>query len=133
MSSTAPTSSIVIPVYNEAESLDELVAPVDAATSSLGTSCEIVFVDDGSTDGSFRKLQALDIRRPLHFFGRIGSALFAIGFAALGYLTYPWLRSIPIGSRPLLSLGGLLILIGGQIGRTRVRLTAGHRFVQEGR
>jgi glycosyltransferase involved in cell wall biosynthesis len=58
MSSTAPTSSIVIPVYNEAESLDELVASVDAATSSLGTSCEIVFVDDGSTDGSFRKLQA---------------------------------------------------------------------------
>jgi hypothetical protein len=53
--------------------------------------------------------------RPLHFFGRIGSALFAIGFGALCYLTYLWLRSIPIGSRPLLSLGVLLVLIGGQI------------------
>jgi hypothetical protein len=53
--------------------------------------------------------------RPLHFFGRIGSALFGIGVAALGYLSYLWLRSIPIGSRPLLSLGVLLVLIGGQI------------------
>jgi glycosyltransferase involved in cell wall biosynthesis len=53
--------------------------------------------------------------RPLHFFGRIGSALFAIGFIALGYLTFLWLRDIPIGSRPLLSLGVLLVLIGGQI------------------
>ena len=53
--------------------------------------------------------------RPLHFFGRIGSALFAIGFAVLCYLTYLWLRSIPIGSRPLLSLGVLLVVVGGQI------------------
>jgi hypothetical protein len=55
------------------------------------------------------------IGRPLHFFGRIGSALFGMGFVALSYLTYLWLRGIPIGSRPLLSLGVLLVLIGGQI------------------
>jgi glycosyltransferase involved in cell wall biosynthesis len=286
MSPGAPTFSLVIPVYNEVESLDELVASVDAAMSPLGSEYEIIFVDDGSTDGSFQKLRALAERRPairlfsfrrnlgkssaltcgfqqargtrivtldadlqddprniammdqhleqegvdlvsgwrktrrdslhtvvsskifnllvirtffgvsfrdmnsglklyraeaakalalyggmhrfiplivtemgyraaevpvmhferkygvskyswmkmftaspdllttfflvrymgrpLHFFGRIGSALFATGFAALGYLTYLWLRSIPIGSRPLLSLGVLLVLIGGQ-------------------
>jgi glycosyltransferase involved in cell wall biosynthesis len=288
MNPGAPTFSIVIPVYNEVDSLDELVASVDAGMSSMGTDdYEIVFVDDGSMDGSFQKLQELAERRPairlfsfrrnlgkspaltcgfqeargtwivtldadlqddprnigamfrhleqqgvdmvsgwrksrrdslltvlsskifnllvvrtifgvsfrdmnsglklyraeaaralalyggmhrfipliltemgyrvaevpvthferkygvskysrmkmftaspdllttfflvkymgrpLHFFGRIGSALFGMGFAALSYLTYLWLRSIPIGSRPLLSLGVLLVLIGGQI------------------
>ena len=53
--------------------------------------------------------------RPLHFFGRIGSLLFAVGFAALMYLTVLWFRGIPIGTRPLLSFGVLLVLVGGQI------------------
>jgi hypothetical protein len=52
--------------------------------------------------------------RPLHFFGRVGSALFAIGFACLAYLTILWAQSIPIGTRPLLLFGVLLVLIGGQ-------------------
>ena len=54
-------------------------------------------------------------RRPLHVFGRIGSALFALGFALLMYLTVLWFRGIPIGTRPLLIFGVLLVLIGGQI------------------
>jgi glycosyltransferase involved in cell wall biosynthesis len=53
-------------------------------------------------------------RRPLHFFGRIGSALFAVGFAILGYLSYLWTQGIGIGTRPLLMFGVLLVLIGGQ-------------------
>jgi glycosyltransferase involved in cell wall biosynthesis len=53
--------------------------------------------------------------RPLHFFGRIGALLFAVGFAALLYLTVLWFRGIPIGTRPLLSFGVLLVLVGGQI------------------
>ena len=285
--SGAPTFSIVIPVYNEVESLDELVLSIEAVMASMARDYEIVFVDDGSTDGSFQKLKTLaegrpairlfsfrrnlgkspaltcgfqkaagdfvvtldaDLQddprnipamfeqlrredadmvtgwrkdrrdsllkvasskvfnllvirsffgvafrdmnsglklyradaaralalyggmhrfipliladmgyrvaeipvthlqrkygvskyssvkvftaspdllttfflvkymgRPLHFFGRIGSALFGVGFVALAYLTYLWLRGIPIGSRPLLSLGVLLVLIGGQV------------------
>ena len=53
--------------------------------------------------------------RPLHFFGRIGSLLFAAGFAVLTYLTVLWFRGIPIGTRPLLSFGVLLVLVGGQV------------------
>ena len=53
-------------------------------------------------------------RRPLHFFGRIGLALFAVGFAILGYLSYLWTQGIGIGTRPLLMFGVLLVLIGGQ-------------------
>lgn len=54
-------------------------------------------------------------RRPLHFFARIGSALALVGFIALAYLTWLWTRGIGIGTRPLLSFGVLLVLVGIQI------------------
>ena len=53
--------------------------------------------------------------RPLHFFGRIGSVLIAVGVLCLAYLTILWTQSIPIGTRPLLTFGVLLVVIGGQI------------------
>jgi hypothetical protein len=53
--------------------------------------------------------------RPLHFFARIGTALFALGFGVLVYLALLWSRGIPIGTRPLLTFGVLLVLVGGQI------------------
>jgi glycosyltransferase involved in cell wall biosynthesis len=52
--------------------------------------------------------------RPLHFFARVGSALIAVGVACLAYLTFLWTQSIPIGTRPLLTFGVLLVVIGGQ-------------------
>ena len=52
--------------------------------------------------------------RPLHFFARIGSALIAVGVLCLTYLTVLWTQSIPIGTRPLLTFGVLLVVIGGQ-------------------
>jgi hypothetical protein len=52
--------------------------------------------------------------RPLHFFGRIGSVFAAIGFVSLAYLTVLWTQGIPIGTRPLLAFGVLMVLIGGQ-------------------
>lgn len=52
--------------------------------------------------------------RPLHFFARIGSALIALGVVCLAYLTILWTQSIPIGTRPLLTFGVLLVVIGGQ-------------------
>jgi len=52
--------------------------------------------------------------RPLHFFARVGSALIAVGVLCLLYLTILWIQSIPIGTRPLLTFGVLLVVIGGQ-------------------
>ncbi|PIQ97170.1 MAG: glycosyltransferase [Nitrospinae bacterium CG11_big_fil_rev_8_21_14_0_20_56_8] len=49
--------SIVIPVYNEAPVLDELYARLKKTVQGMGRSCEIVFVDDGSTDGSYEILK----------------------------------------------------------------------------
>jgi hypothetical protein len=50
--------SIVIPVYNEEESVDRLLQEVHAAISPTGMSYEIVLVDDGSRDRTFAKLEA---------------------------------------------------------------------------
>jgi glycosyltransferase involved in cell wall biosynthesis len=52
--------------------------------------------------------------RPLHFFARIGSVLIGIGLLCLAYLTFLWFQSIPIGTRPLLTFGVLLVVLGGQ-------------------
>jgi glycosyltransferase involved in cell wall biosynthesis len=54
-------------------------------------------------------------RKPLHFFGRIGSLFLLVGMAALTYLTTLWFQGIPIGTRPLLSFGVLMVLVGAQI------------------
>ena len=51
--------SVVVPLYNEAESLPELVAWIDRVANSEGLSYEIIMVDDGSTDGSWAVVQQL--------------------------------------------------------------------------
>lgn len=51
--------SVVIPVYNEAENLEELVARVGAALSPTGLNFELILVNDGSSDDSRRILSAL--------------------------------------------------------------------------
>lgn len=79
--------SVVIPVYNEAENLPALAAELDEALRRLGRSAEIVFVDDGSTDGSdgvLRQLAHTDPRvRVLRFARNAGqSAAFYAGLRA---------------------------------------------------
>jgi glycosyltransferase involved in cell wall biosynthesis len=54
-------------------------------------------------------------RRPLHFFGKVGSALLLVGMALLTYLTVVWFQGEAIGRRPLLTFGVLLVLVGSQI------------------
>lgn len=56
---TTPYLSIVIPLYNEEESLRELYEQIVAVASGMAKSFEAIFVDDGSTDGSFGVLQEL--------------------------------------------------------------------------
>src|SRR3989338_1899744 len=45
--------SVVIPVFNEKESLKELSSKLVNVLERIGTNYEVLFVDDGSTDGSF--------------------------------------------------------------------------------
>lgn len=51
--------SIVIPVYNERESLNPLYAQLKPVLENLGKTYEIILVDDGSTDRSFSILEKL--------------------------------------------------------------------------
>ncbi len=58
-SSPAPKLSVVIPVYNEIENLPQLYSELCQVLDAQGPSWEVVFVDDGSTDGSFACLANL--------------------------------------------------------------------------
>lgn len=51
--------SIVIPVYNEAESLETLHAEIDEVVKAHGYQVEIIFVNDGSTDDSWQVIERL--------------------------------------------------------------------------
>lgn len=56
--------SVVIPLYNEEESLPELTAWIERVMSENGFSYEIIFVNDGSTDSSRRVMAELAARNP---------------------------------------------------------------------
>lgn len=54
-----PDISIVVPLFNEEESLPELVDWIEKVCSEHGYSHEVIMVDDGSTDDSWRVVQQL--------------------------------------------------------------------------
>lgn len=55
----APDLSVVAPVYNEEESVPNFVARLNGVLSGLGMTYEIILVDDGSRDGSWRAITGL--------------------------------------------------------------------------
>lgn len=64
MSEARPTLSIVIPVFNEEESIPELDRRLRGLLDNLGETWEVIFVDDGSRDASARLLQELVEKEP---------------------------------------------------------------------
>ena len=88
--------SLVIPVYNEEQNLPLLFDAIQQALGPLTRSWEVVFVDDGSRDGSVNVLETLAARDPEHVrvvafrrnFGQ--TAAMAAGFdAATGRVVIP--------------------------------------------
>lgn len=80
-----PQLSIVLPIYNEVESLPHLLEELVPALEATGNTFEIICVDDGSRDGSFealKKLRQQDERvRVVQFRRNFGqTAAFAAGF-----------------------------------------------------
>jgi glycosyltransferase involved in cell wall biosynthesis len=59
-----PDLSIVVPLYNEEESLPLLVEKLLEALRPLGRSFELVLVDDGSSDGTASVLRGLSAQTP---------------------------------------------------------------------
>ena len=60
----APEISVVIPVFNEEENLRELGERLIRTLTAMGRPFEIIFVDDGSTDGSWELLTDLNRQYP---------------------------------------------------------------------
>jgi len=79
--------SVVIPLYNEAESLPELTAWIRRVMDDHGFSYEVILIDDGSTDDSWKVIEGLKAMNPkisaIKFRRNYGkSAALNVGFAA---------------------------------------------------
>ena len=77
--------SVVVPLYNEAESLPELVAWIDRVAQQNNLSYEVIMIDDGSTDDSWAVVEHLkaqyDTLRAISFRRNYGkSAALYCGF-----------------------------------------------------
>ena len=112
--------SVILPVLDEVDSLDLLYRELTTVLQSLGRPYELIFVDDGSRDGSFTRIEKLhrsdDRVRAIQLRRNFGkAAALAVGFGANLYLTGLWLAGVrPIGTRPLLAFGVLSMLVGIQ-------------------
>lgn len=51
--------SVIVPLYNEEESLPELYSWIERVMKSNGFSFEVIFINDGSTDGSWKVIESL--------------------------------------------------------------------------
>jgi glycosyltransferase involved in cell wall biosynthesis len=80
--------SVVIPVYNEEESLPALHRELDAAFARLGAEVEFLFVDDGSRDGSWRAVAEIAGRDP-----RVRAVRFRRNFGKASALTAGFQRA----------------------------------------
>jgi len=56
--------SVVVPLYNEDESLPELYAWIERVMQANGFSFEVIFVNDGSTDRSWEVIEELQAKSP---------------------------------------------------------------------
>src|SRR5436309_13262253 len=91
MAPTDPsTVSVVVPLFNERAALDQLYRRLSAVLADMAHRYEIIFVDDGSTDGSLAGLKDFRaIDRPAGYirfrrnFGK--SAGLGAGFRAARY------------------------------------------------
>lgn len=76
--------SIIVPILNEAENIDPLLSEIESVLPSIGGACEVILVDDGSTDASWEKI-------------------------AQAAASYPWLR----GLRFLANRGQTAAMVAG--------------------
>lgn len=86
MSVAAPELSVVLPAFNEEESLPQVWSEVSGVLDALGRSAEVIFVDDGSADATpdiVRSFRAADSRvRLIRLAANAGlSAALDAGFA----------------------------------------------------
>ena len=62
MSVAAPELSVLLPAFNEAESLPQLWSELGPVLDAIGRPTEVIIVDDGSTDATASIARALHER-----------------------------------------------------------------------
>ena len=82
----SPEISVIIPLYNEAPNVPDLYRELTAALQDHGRSYELILIDDGSTDDTFRALAQLHAQDPhvcvVRFRRNFGqTAAFVAGFS----------------------------------------------------
>lgn len=78
-----PRLSVVMPVYNEAAVVADLVERIDAACEEVGEPAEIVVVDDASTDGTGDLLRSSGVARLRPVFQAVNGGQFVATRAGL--------------------------------------------------
>src|SRR6266446_489805 len=84
----SPELSIVVPLYNEEANIEELYARLTQVLRELGKEYELIFVDDGSRDGTFKLLAQMQTKdnkvhviRLRRNFGQTGALAAGFDFA----------------------------------------------------
>lgn len=97
--------SVVVPLYNEEESLPELSAWIERVMVANNFTYEIIMVDDGSNDKSWKVIEQLSAKddhvRGIKFRRNYGkSAALHCGFEdAQGDVVIPWMQIYKIARR----------------------------------
>jgi len=123
----SPELSIILPVYNEVESLPILWDEVRETIETLGRTTEVLFVDDGSSDGSTEFMRDLAKRDPrvrlLRFEANAGlSAAFYAAFqAARGEVVATMDSDLQTNPRDLVTLYARLANADAVVGWRSIR------------
>ena len=77
--------SVIVPMYNEGKVIEELYTRLKNVLEGVGKKCEIIFIDDGSTDQTFKELKKIQEKdasiRLIKLRGNFGqTAALAAGF-----------------------------------------------------
>ncbi len=64
MSQFEPNISVIVPLYNEEESLEELISWIKRVMDEHNFTYEVIFIDDGSTDNSWKVIEKIKIQNP---------------------------------------------------------------------
>ncbi len=132
--------SIIIPVFNEESTITSLLKQV-LAVNLLPTVCEIIVVDDASTDTSWEKLQAFKDKKKLRLYrheknaGKGGAVVTGMRHATGEYILIQDAdleynpQQIPTILKPILT-GDAEVVYGTRLKRLpNMREDAGHHFL----
>lgn len=91
--------SIVIPLLNEEESIPELYQWIKKVVDEKQYTYEIIFIDDGSTDNSWKEIKKNKSTRPLRTRHSFPKKLWKISGTSCRFCSYAWASSHYDGCR----------------------------------